>query len=87
MQPAIMSSYPTPAVERAVQDFLAIDPEHSAFAVHVSDHLIGTPLSTDVGWDAVAHVETGDPQDHALRTDMLNPHQSMMSSAGDLTRW
>lgn len=47
-------------------------------------YLVGAPLGTDIGW---AGLNSDLPDDWQVRADVVNPNQSILSSAEDLVHW
>ncbi|HEY0201021.1 MAG TPA: serine hydrolase [Burkholderiaceae bacterium] len=50
-------------------------------------YLAGAPSGTDLGWQGMLALDRGDPSGLTARKDVINEHQSMLSSASEMVRW
>lgn len=50
-------------------------------------YLAGAPVGVDLGWANMLRMQNGDNLGLTPRTDVINAHQSMLSSATDMVSW
>lgn len=50
-------------------------------------YLAGAPIGTDLGWSGIQRVMNNDNMGLTPRSDVINPYESMLSSATDLVSW
>jgi len=50
-------------------------------------YLAGAPIGTDLGWASMQRVLNGDSLGLTPRSDVINEHESMLSSASDMVSW
>lgn len=53
----------------------------------VFSYLAGAPIGVDLGWPGMLKILSGESNGLTPRTDVINPTQSMLSSASDLVSW
>lgn len=53
----------------------------------VFSYLAGAPVGVDLGWPGMLKILSGDNAGLTPRTDVINPTESMLSSASDLVSW
>lgn len=53
----------------------------------VFSYLAGAPIGVDLGWPGMLKILSGDNAGLTPRTDVINPTESMLSSASDLVAW
>lgn len=53
----------------------------------VFSYLAGAPVGVDLGWPGMLKILNGESNGLTPRTDVINPTQSMLSSAADLVSW
>jgi len=50
-------------------------------------YLAGAPIGTDLGWSGIQRIANGDTMGLTPRSDVINPNESMLSSATNLVSW
>lgn len=53
----------------------------------VFSYLAGAPVGVDLGWPGMLKILSGESNGLTPRTDVINPTESMLSSAADLVSW
>jgi len=50
-------------------------------------YMAGAPSGQDLGWDGMQRMGQGDTMGFTARTNVVNEHQSMVSTAAEMVRW
>lgn len=50
-------------------------------------YLAGAPIGTDLGWDGIRRIASGESLGLTSRTDVINANESMVSTASEMVAW